>query len=69
MNLEELQQQLKDVQTAITETIKSGKSYNITGSHSITNHDLKDLREQEAYIKRQIIRLKGYASRTKPNFG
>ena len=64
MTLAEMKTKLASLEAAENEI----KSYSITGSHSVTNSDSKDLVNQIALLRRRIYRFQGYTGRTFPEF-
>ncbi len=69
MTLSEYRRRLAEVEAAISEVISTGKSYSITGSHSVTNHDFAALRIERDMLRKKILRLQGVGmGRTRPDF-
>lgn len=69
MTLTEYRTALSDVETAISNCIKTGQSYSVVGSHSNTRVSLAELRDMQSYYRKKILRLSGYNTRrTRPDF-
>jgi hypothetical protein len=60
MTIAELKVNLATIRQAIEDVVKTGKSYQIVGSHSVTNLTLSELREEEDRIIKQILRKAKY---------
>lgn len=68
ITLTKLKEDLASIREKRREVIGTGQSYNITGSHSVTQQTLKELRAEESRLIRQIRRYQGIPSRSKPDF-
>jgi len=69
MTLEELKAEHTAAVAKRLEIMTTGQGYNISGSHSVENTDLRALNEHISNLERRILRYQGYTGRTAPNFG
>jgi len=68
MTIEELKAQLANVEEKISEILTTGQSVSVSGSFSVTNPTLAELRKQEALLRKRIFRCCGYTGRLIPDF-
>ena len=54
---------------AYQDALSTGAQYSLSGSHSVTQHRLQELRREWQFWLRLTNRLKGYGHRYQPDFG
>lgn len=60
----DLKTELATVREQKQDVIKTGKSYQVVSGHSVVNHSLSDLEQQEQLLIKRILRKAGYKTTT-----
>jgi hypothetical protein len=68
MTLAELKAALADTEAHIQDILKTGKSYSLDGSHSLTHEDLPNLETRASNLRARIYRYHGHTGRSIPDF-
>lgn len=68
MTLADMKTALADTEAHIQDILKTGKSYSMEGSHSLTHEDLPNLQARAAELRSRIYRHQGYTGRVRPDF-
>ena len=67
--VEEYRAKLTAVEAKIDNIIATAQEYTIVGQHTIKNPTLAELEDQRSKLRKRILRkMKGYTSRTTPDF-